>query len=224
MLKKRGEHTTTQTRGAGGRARLMAGISLAPDDDWNVAAPTWERIDDDYNVQSWTIDRGRPNEMCRTDTGTATIELVDRTGDFDPTNTGGAFYGGYLGAEPVQAKIELQNPVTDAWSTLFRGFIASIHWVPYRSPRTTPTSPSSSSTGSPSWPPARWRRTATSATASIPTATSSSTKTPTLDAVKTRIGKVLDEAGWPGTLRSIFTGNVGAAEEPCTRPARPSCR
>ena len=33
----------------------------------------------------------------------------------------------------VQAKIELQNPVTDAWTTLFRGFIASIRWVPYRS-------------------------------------------------------------------------------------------
>ena len=32
-----------------------------------------------------------------------------------------------------QAKIELQNQDTDAWSTLFRGFIASIQWTPYRS-------------------------------------------------------------------------------------------
>ena len=44
-------------------------------------------------VQRWSIDRGRPNEMSRTDTGTAVVELVDRAGDFDPTNTGGAFYG-----------------------------------------------------------------------------------------------------------------------------------
>ena len=82
-------------------------------------------------MQSWSIDRGRPNEMSRTETGTASIELVDRTGDFDPTNPGGAYYGALV--PTVQAKIELQNPVTDAWTTLFRGFIASVRWVPYRS-------------------------------------------------------------------------------------------
>ena len=59
------------------------------------------------------------------------IELVDRTGDLDPTNPGGAYFGALV--PTVQAKIELQNPVTDAWTTLFRGFIASVRWVPYRS-------------------------------------------------------------------------------------------
>ena len=108
----------------------MAGISLAPGADWNDPAPTWDRIDDAYNVQAWSIDRGRPNEMSRTDTGTATVELVDRTGDFDPTNNTGA----YVNLAPLtQAKIELQNQDTDAWSTLFRGFVSSIVWTPYRS-------------------------------------------------------------------------------------------
>ena len=130
ILKKRQAHHHPVPR-AGSRARLMAGISLAPRSDWNDPAPTWDRIDNDYNVQSWSIDRGRPNEMSRTDTGQATVELVDRTGDFDPTNTGGAFYGGT--SADRQAKIELQNQDTDAWSTLFRGFIASIRWMPYRS-------------------------------------------------------------------------------------------
>ena len=107
----------------------MAGISLAPG-VWNDPAPTWDRIDNAYNIQAWSIDRGRPNEMSRTDTGQATIELVDRVGDFDPTNSSGAYYGL---APLTQAKIELQNQDTDAWSTLFRGFVSSIRWTPYRS-------------------------------------------------------------------------------------------
>ena len=45
------------------------------------------------NVRLITIDRGRENEMSRTGVGTASVEVIDQTGDFDPTNTGGAFYG-----------------------------------------------------------------------------------------------------------------------------------
>ena len=119
----------------------MAGISLAPDDTALEPTPSWERIDDIYRVQTWSIDRGRENEMSKTGTGTATIELIDRTGDFDPTNPTGEFYGRLTAGQPmgpmVQAKIELQNPVTDAWTTLFRGFIASIQLgaVPLRAAR-----------------------------------------------------------------------------------------
>ena len=148
--------------------------------------------------------------MSRTDTGTATIELVDRTGDFDPTNPDGAFFGRLVSGQPmgpmVQAKIELQHPVTDAWSTLFRGFIASIQWVPYRTEEHANVTLELVD--------------GLALLAACEMAPDGSfghaviegnivyNEDDELDAVKTRIGKVLDEVGWPGTLRSIFTGNV----------------
>ena len=192
----------------------MAGISLAPGADWNDPAPTWDRIDNAYNVQAWSIDRGRPNEMSRTDTGQATVELVDRTGDFDPTNPGGrlrqprpALPGQDRTAKPGHRQHGQRCSV--ASSPRFAGRRTGA-W-------NTPTSPSSWSTGSPCWPPARWCPTATSATASSP-ATSPSDEDLELDAVQTRINKVLDDVGWPAALRSIFTGNVGLWGTPTYAP------
>ena len=196
----------------------MAGISLAPADNALTASPVWERIDPTYRVQSWTIDRGRPDEMSRTDTGTATIELVDKTGAFDPTNPTSPFFGRLIAGLPmgplVQARIELQNPVTTTWATLFRGFIASIRWVPYRSEQhanvtlelvdglallaACEMAPGETTPGS-----------------GIPKFGHANidgnivfNEDLNVNAVQTRINKVLDQAGWPASLRSIFTGNV----------------
>jgi hypothetical protein len=186
------------------------GVSLAPDDGALVAEPDWERIDTTYAVQSWSIDRGRPNEMSRTDTGTATVELIDRTGDFDPTNFEGAFFGRLIVALPmgpmVQAAIALQNPLTEEWSVLFRGFIASIQWTPYRSEQHANVTLELVDGFA-----------LLAAAEMAPNGTFGHTvehgdiifqEDNNLDAVKTRIATVLDQIGWPGTLRSIFTGNV----------------
>ena len=185
----------------------MAGISLAPDDGAKVAAPTWVRIDTTYNVQSWSIDRGRQNEMGRTDTGTAQVELVDRTGDFDPTNTGGAYYGL---APMVQAKIELQNQDTDAWSTLFRGFISSVQWTPYRSLEHANVTLDlvdafALLAAAEMAPNGDFGN-------SVESGDISFAEDLDLDAVQTRINLVLDQYGWPSALREIFTGNVGLWE------------
>ena len=190
----------------------MAGISLAPADHAMAATPTWERIDLNYNVRSWQIDRGRQNEMSRTGTGTATVELVDKTGDFDPTNTTGHFFGRLDGGQPmgplVQAKIELQNPVDSTWSTLFRGFISRIQWSPYQTEQF-----------------ANVTLELVDAMAVLAAAEMQDNaytlwgddfvdgnivfnEDTNLDAVQTRIEKVLSQMGWPLTLTSIFTGNV----------------
>jgi hypothetical protein len=184
----------------------LEGICLAPDDYALAASPAWVRIDDTYRVQSWSIDRGRPNEMSRTDTGTAQVELVDLTGDFDPTNSGGVFYGL---APLVQAAICLQHPVTAAWSTLFRGFISQIRWVPYQTEE--------------------WANVTIDLVDAL--ALFAAYEMPMnfavdhggdfvdgnivfnedagLDAVQTRINNVLDGVGWDPSLRDIFTSNVG---------------
>ena len=189
----------------------MEGVWLAPSDAALEPNPAWVRIDQTYNVQQWTVDRGRQNEMSRTSTGTARVELVDKFGDFDPTNTGGAFYGLLYTGVPmgplVQAMIGLQNPCSPTDSgTIFRGFISSIAWTPYQTQE--------------------WANVTLELVDGL--ALLAAAEMPfdgtvgddfldgnivfdedlNLNAVQTRIGKLLDAAGWPVELRSIFTGNV----------------
>lgn len=99
------------------------GVSIAFAAAWNVAAPTWTRIDTlaGCRVRSWSIDRGRPNEFEKTSTGTARVSIIDRAGLFDPTNASSPYVGGILPGR--QAAIALQNPISDAWFTLFRGYV-----------------------------------------------------------------------------------------------------
>jgi len=190
----------------------VAGISLAPADTALTASPTWERIDTAYNVTSFTVDRGRPNEMGRTDTGTAHIELIDKTGAFDPTNLGGHFFGRLTAGVPmgplVQARIELQNPLTSVWTTLFRGFISSIQWVPYR--RETHANVTIDLVDGLAY---------LAACEMAPDGSFGDEvfegnivfhekSTGSVDAVQGRINKALDQAQWPAALREIFTGNV----------------
>jgi hypothetical protein len=185
----------------------MAGISLAPDDTALTATPTWERIDDDYNVQSWSVHRGRANEMSKTGTGTATIQLVDRTGDFDPTNNRPLLRPPHhRGTDGAWCRRRSNYRTRDhTWSTPFRGLHLSIQWVPYRTEQHANVT-IGWSTGWRSWP--RWRWPGRQFGHAVIDGNIVYNEDAGLDAVKTRIGKVLDEVGWPGALRSIFTGNV----------------
>lgn len=89
-----------------------------------VASPDWTRLDQDYKVVGWTIDRGRSYELDRVGTGRATVDLIDTTSHFDPV------IGSDLDVLCHMA-ICLRNPVTSAWSTLFRGYVSSITWTPH---------------------------------------------------------------------------------------------
>jgi hypothetical protein len=192
------------------------GISLAPDDYALAPTPDWERIDQDYNVTGWQIDRGRQNEMSRTDTGTARIELIDKIGDFDPTNPTGAFYGRLTGGVPmgplVQAAICLQNPVTSNWFTLYRGFISRIGWVPYVTERFANVTLDLVD-----------GLAVLAAMEMVPDGSFGDdfvagnivfNADAGLDAVQTRINNLLDQVGWDSSLRSIFTGNVALQKQP----------
>jgi hypothetical protein len=103
------------------------GISIAFTDNWDVASPTWTRIDNvaGRRVRGYTIDRGRPNEFEKTGTGTATIRLTDRIGTFDPTDPVALT----TVAPGKQANISLWNPVNSTWHTIFRGYVESWRYV-----------------------------------------------------------------------------------------------
>jgi hypothetical protein len=103
------------------------GVSVAFDADWKTVAPAWTRIDTlaGCRVRGWSIDRGRPTEFDKTSTGTAVVQIVDRAGLFDPTNSSSPYVTKIVPGK--QVAISLQNPISDpdVWYTLFRGFIES---------------------------------------------------------------------------------------------------
>jgi len=184
-------------------------VAVAYDADAFDAAPEWTSL---AGVQSVKIDRGRQYELDRTSTGTATITLVDTTGDYDPTNAGADPGAG----DPMkQIKIELVHPVTEENWMLFRGFVSN-WWVEphvtenwnivtiecadaldlFAAAELTATDPLTYGD-------------------TVPVGSDGDVfyeETNELDAVQTRIRQVLTELGWPSALTSIFTGNVALQE------------
>lgn len=172
-----------------------------------TAAPTWTRLDNTYHVTSVTTDRGRSYELEKTGTGTATVNIVDTTGAFNPT------------ASPVvdvmnHVAICLQDPVTggNPWSTLFRGYVSSVRYQPHQTERyanvTIECVDALALLAAMEMTP---DGTFGDAVVDGNIVFNQSDHT---DAVQRRIGDgssytgVLSQAGWPTTLRQIFTGNV----------------
>lgn len=173
--------------------------------------PLWTRLDDPtgpFIVSEWSIDRGRTYELDKTGVGTASVKLIDLDGTFDPTNTGGPFFGDL---NPMkQAAIALHNPVTDTWHTVFRGFVKRWSYDMYQTedyctvtlelvdgmevlaeiemfPQTH---------GDPEL------------AANVLQIYQGNVVFWEDELPKHRIDQVLDQCGWPANLREIFTGNV----------------
>lgn len=98
------------------------GVAIAFDSPTLELDPLWVSIEDQINVTSWQIDRGRSTELDKTSTGTARITIADTQGLLDPTNLDSPFNGNL---DPMkQVAIGLTNPVTDSATTIFRGFVS----------------------------------------------------------------------------------------------------
>lgn len=97
-------------------------VNVAFDDDTLEPSPSWTRLDNIPGlVASYTIDRGRQFELDRTDGGRASVQIVDRNGLLDPTNTTGTYY---TKIEPlIQVVLGRFNPILSQWQTRFRGFV-----------------------------------------------------------------------------------------------------
>lgn len=89
-------------------------------------------------ASGWKIDRGRSYELDKTATGTASIDVVDTEGLLDPTNSTSPLFGTVLPMK--QTAIALQNPITNAWSTRFRGYVDQYSYTVDISEKTMTTS------------------------------------------------------------------------------------
>jgi hypothetical protein len=190
----------------------VRGVCVAFDSATLEPAALWTRLDDPngpFRVQSWSIKRGRSYELDRTGTGTATVAIADVNGDFDPTNAG-SFFAGKL--NPLkQAAIALQNPVTGAWSTVFRGFVEDFAYTLHPSKKVLFLE--------------LQLMDAFDLLAAVEVAPGTAGNTPmkaeqignvvyyrTESTVHYRLSQALADAKWPTALQTIFTGNVHARE------------
>ena len=84
-------------------------------------------VDITDTVQLVSIRRGRNNVIDSYNNGTATIQLLDSTGDFNPDNSSGPYFGEILPNREVRIKAELPNPPAGVSSTrfLFTGYVES---------------------------------------------------------------------------------------------------
>ena len=182
----------------------IEGFSVAFSDPMLDPTPTWTRIDDDPGlVASYSIRRGRVDELQKTGTGTAIVELNDVQGLFDPGNLASPWFGQLDGK---QAGLALWNPVDEEWETLFRGFIDAYQYEVEPSGVVTRIQVelvdaldylagvelAPDTAGHPGDAPAE----------------SQGDIFYINQEVDDRIDTVLADAGWPGVLSTVFTGNV----------------
>jgi hypothetical protein len=166
-------------------------------------------------VASWNVDRGRSYELDKTATGTATVLINDVEGLYDPTNASSPYFGQIRPLK--QMALALQNPITLAWRTVFRGFIEEYAYQ--LDPSQTvmrleiklvdaldilaaaQMMPKAGGGGLALW--------GDGLLASDPGVVH-------FDADPTgpddRINQILDQAGWPSDMREIFSGNVKLKE------------
>jgi len=184
------------------------GVSVAFDDPPLTVNPVWTRIDTlaGCRVTDWTIDRGRPTEFDKTGTGTAVVNIIDRQGLFDPTNTTSPYNGKIMPGK--QAGVALVNPTgAHASFVLFRGFVESWQY------KLAPTE---------KWFELQLQlvdgfavlsraelRLGIDGVVPVPTgAEGNIVYGETVGPVQDRINAVLGDVGWPLGLTDVFTGNV----------------
>lgn len=158
-------------------------------------------------VSEWSIDRGRSYELDENSPGTATVTLIDTTGELDPTAAVYPF-------EPMTpAAIALRNPVLGTDHTIFRGHVSRLSYDLYQNEhyatvtvelvdgldRLAAMEMYGGQGGVSEW--GDFPVTGLDADISFYADDQS-------NACGTRINKILDQAGWPNGLREVFSGNV----------------
>lgn len=147
-------------------------------------------------VTSITTRRGRDRVTDQYNNGSATVTFIDETGDFDPTNTTGPYYGEIL---PMR-QIRISADYSGTTYYLFSGYITSWDYEYEKG-----------------WDGAKvtiqaedaFRLLNLTQIEEVPTSAPG-------DLPGTRINDLLDEAGWPLGLRSIDEGDTQLLDDPWT--------
>ncbi len=160
-------------------------------------------------VSHYEIHRGRTSELERTDTGTATITMIDTTGALDPS-------GGSTDFDPMKpVAIALRNPVTGVSSTIFRGHVARWSYDMYPNEKYAIVTVDCVD-GMDILAHTEITPSLVGATAAFGDAITSKQVGNIVyledDQVAHRINQVLNECGWPAGEREVFSGNVKLQE------------
>lgn len=148
-----------------------------------ATAPTWTDVS--AYALSVDINRGRATQLDQFQAGIATIKLKNTDGRFNPVNTAGAYYPNVLPGKQVRIRETVNGNV-------FYGFVEPEGW--------------SLSWNGPKWGDATVRVEDGLARLARYQLTQVADGSYQHDASGTRIGRALDDAGWPAAWRTIDTG------------------
>ena len=154
-------------------------------------------VDVSSQVNEVSTRRGRNAEADQFQTGTLTLKIVDQNGDFNPQNTAGPYYGLL---NPMR-KVNITATYSGVTYPIFAGFITGYLTS---TPQFTGDVVYTTITAVDAFRLAQNAQvsTVTGATAGQPSGT--------------RINKILDQIGWPASMRDIDTGLTTMQVDPGT--------
>jgi hypothetical protein len=156
-------------------------------------------VDVSNQVQSISTTRGRNLLTEQFQTGTATVTLADELGYFNPQNASSPYYGLLLPLRKIQ--LAATDPTTGLTSNFFSGYITSYNYRQSQFVGEVSTT----------------TLTALDATQLLTLATVSTvTGAVAGETTGVRFGRILDQIGWPTSLRDVDTGLTTVQANPTT--------
>ena len=156
-------------------------------------------VDVSSQVQNINTTRGRNILTEQFQTGTATVVLADEAGTFNPQNTSSPYYGLLLPLRKIQ--IAATDPTTGLTTNLFSGYITAYNYRQSQFVGEVSTT----------------TLTALDATQLLTLATVSTvTGAVAGETTGVRFGRILDQIGWPTSLRDVDTGLTTVQANPTT--------
>jgi len=166
--------------------------------DTNVLADSAAVIVDVSNVvDTIQTNRGRNPQADQFQTGTLTMRIVDQNGDFNPQNTSGPYYGLL---DPMR-KVQITATYASTTYPIFSGFITSYTTTtPKNADEVTYTTITAVDA---------FRLAQNAQIATVAGATAG-------DLSGTRVNQILDQIGWPSSMRDVDAGLTTMQADPGT--------
>jgi len=166
--------------------------------DTNVLADSAAVIVDVSNVvDTIQTNRGRNPQADQFQTGTLTMRIVDQNGDFNPQNTSGPYYGLL---DPMR-KVQITATYASTTYPIFSGFITSYTTTtPKNADEVTYTTITAVDA---------FRLAQNAQIATVAGATAG-------DLSGTRVNQILDQIGWPSSMRDVDAGLTTLQADPGT--------